>query len=93
MNIFSTLRQYASKWQVTNQRNFTDEEKASVKEAFVVESEYGNSVCFLMTSGSHTYIPLSQNSTLGVGENVDLDEAKLLTLSREGDDDILRVEI
>lgn len=93
MNIFTNLRQYASKWTVTAQRNFTAEEKSSVREAYVVESQFGNSVCFMMTSGSQTYIPLSQNSKLGVGEHVDLNAAKLLTLSREGDNDILRVEI
>lgn len=93
MNIFQTLKQYASKWQVSSKRNFTNEEIASVKEAKVVESVYGNSVCFYMVSGSQTYIPLSKDSTLGIGDIVDLNKATLLTLSREGDEDILRIEI
>lgn len=92
MNIFLTLRTYAGKWAVKAKRAFSDEEKAAVVSAVVVASQYGNSVCFHMNGGEQTFIPLSQNSTLGVGESVDLDKAQLLTLGREGDADIVRVE-
>lgn len=93
MNIFSSLQQYAGKWNLKNSRNFTSEEIASVKSATVVPSQYGNSVCFNMISGSQTFIPLSTNSTLGVGDTVDLHKAQLLTLEKSGEQDILRVEI
>lgn len=93
MNILTTLRLYAEKWQVSKTQNFTQEEIDSVDNAVVVASQYGNSVCFFMKGGGQCYIPLSQNSTLGVGESVDLSKAKLLTLSRKGDADIMRVEI
>jgi hypothetical protein len=46
-----------------------------------------------MKSGGQTYIPLSNQSTLGIGEEVDLGAAKLLTLHRDGSADITRVEI
>lgn len=92
MNIFSTLRTYAGKWMVKDTRAFSDEEKAAVAHAVVVASQHGNSVCFHMNGGGQTFIPLSQNSTLGVGEAVDLDKAQLLTLGRDGDADIVRVE-
>jgi hypothetical protein len=46
-----------------------------------------------MKAGGQTFIPLSTNSTLGVGDSVDLTKAKLLQLHREGDADIYRVEI
>ena len=39
-----------------------------------------------------SFIPLSNYSTLGVGESIDMHNAKLLTLSKQGEDDILRVE-
>jgi len=93
MNIFSSLRVYAGKWGVSASRNFTADEIGAVQSAHVVDSQYGNSVCFLMKSGGQTFIPLSTNSTLGIGDDVDLSKAKLLTLSREGDADIYRVEI
>lgn len=92
MNIFSSLRQYAGKWNLKSSRAFTPEEIASVASATVVASQYGNSVCFMMVGGGQTYIPLSQNSGLGVGASVDLSKAQLLTLEKAGEADILRVE-
>lgn len=93
MNIFSSLRTYAGKWQVKESRNFSQEEINSVSDAYVVDSQYGNSVCFVMVGGGQTYIPLSTNSSLGIGDSVDISKAKLLTLSRAGETDIQRVEI
>lgn len=92
MNIFSILPTYAAKWNVTNSRSFSSEEKSGVESAKVVDSQYGLSVCFLMKNGGQKFIPLSTNSTLQEGSEVNLDNAKLLTLSREGDDDIFRIE-
>lgn len=92
MNIFDSLQVYAEKWQVTNRRAFNAEEKAAISKAEVVPSTYGNSVCFTMVAGGKTYIPLSENSSKGVGELIDLSSAELLTLSKRGERDILRVE-
>lgn len=83
---------YATKWQQTGSRNFTPEEIASVERTEVVASQYGNSVCFFMLGGGMSFIPLSKNSTVGIGESIDMNNAKLLTLSKQGEDDILRVE-
>lgn len=93
MNIFESLNVYAGKWNVVGSRSFSAEEQGAVLRAEVVASEYGNSVCFFMRSGGQTYIPLSQNSTLTVGDTVNLAEAKLLTLHRDGSNDINRIEI
>ena len=92
MNIFSSLRVYAGKWAVSNSRSFAQEEIDAVDHASVVDSQYGSSVCFFMKGGGQTFIPLSTNSTLGLGDEVDLSKAKLLTLHRDGDADIYRVE-
>lgn len=93
MNIFSTLRTYAGKWSVKSSRAFTQEEIQAVESATVVPSQYGNSVCFMMVGGGLTYIPLTNDATVGVGESIDLTKAKLLTLEREGESDINRVSI
>lgn len=93
MIIFSTLRVYAGKWSVKSSRNFNEEEIAAVKSATVVPSQYGNSVCFMMVGGGQTYIPLANDTTVGVGESIDLTKAKLLTLEKEGESDIHRVSI
>ena len=93
MNIFQGLQIYGGSWNVVNSRSFDAEEISAVSKAEVVASEYGNSVCFFMNGGGTTYIPLSRDSTLGIGDSVDLTKAKVLTLHRDGNDDITRIEI
>lgn len=92
MNVFNQLRVYAAKWQVSERRKFSKEEIATISSAVVVPSEYGTSVCFSLVSGGNTYIPLSTESRYVVGENIDPARVSLVTLSREGNSDILRVE-
>ena len=92
MNIFSGLQVYGGSWNVTDTRAFTPDEIAAVSKAQVVASEYGNSVCFFMVGGGQTYIPLSNTSSLSVGDEVDLSSAKVLTLHRDGSEDINRIE-
>jgi hypothetical protein len=91
MNIFSALRVYAGKWSEKAKRAFTSDEISAVEKATVVDSQYGQSVCFLMVGGGMTYIPLDQNSSKATGEEVDLTKAELVTLSRQGEADIYRV--
>lgn len=92
MNIFSSLQVYAGKWMLKSSRAFSQEEQNAVSSATVVASQYGNSVCFMMKSGGQTFIPLDQSSSLGVGENVDLSKAELITLGKQGENDIFRVK-
>lgn len=91
-NIFASLRQYAGKWAVKSSRNFTEEEISAVSSNQVVASQYGNSLCFFMKNGGMTFIPMSNTSTKGIGESVDLTSAKLVTLGKEGESDIYRIE-
>lgn len=92
MNVFDSLRSYAASWNVKSSREFQPEEIQAVRRAEVVPSDYGNSVCFTMISGAKKYIPLDRDSTLSIGDSVDLNSAKLLTLGREGSSDIIRVK-
>ena len=91
MNIFSALRVYAGKWSVKATRAFTSDEISAVEKATVVDSQYGQSVCFMMVGGGMTYIPLDQNSSKATGEEVDLTQASLVTLEKKGEADIYRV--
>ncbi len=93
MNIFTTLQVYAGKWSVKSTRAFDAEEINAVKSAVVVPSQYGNSVMFTMVAGGQTYIPLSYGATVTVGESIDLAKAQLVTLSKDGESDIVRVSI
>ena len=91
MNIFNALRVYAGKWQVKDTKKFSQEEIDLVDRAEVVDSQYGQSVCFFMKSGGQTYIPLDQNSFRATGDTVDLSQASIVTLSKQGEADIYRV--
>lgn len=95
MNIFSGLQVYGGSWNVVadKTRGFNEEEIALIERAEVVPSEYGNSVCFFMKAGGQSYIPLSRDSQLTVGDSVDITKAKLLTLHRDGSEDITRISI
>lgn len=93
MNIFNSLQVYAGKWSVKSTRAFDKEEIAAVKQAVVVPSKYGNSVMFTMVAGGQTYIPMASDAAAGVGEIIDLNKAQLLTLSKDGESDIVRVSI
>ena len=92
MSIFDKLDVYAAKWAKTASRAFHSEVISAVSSAVVVNSEYGNSVCFFMKAGGRTYLPLSTESAYQLGEEVDLTSAKLITLSKSGEADINRVE-
>lgn len=91
LNIFKVLKAYEGKWSVTNTRDFTEEEIATIAHAEVVASEYGNSVKFWDHNGTVFFIPLSNESSLVVGDHFDLKTGKLLTLSKPGEKDIDRV--
>lgn len=93
MNIFSALRVYAGKWNEKEVKSFTSEEVALVDKAEVVESQYGLSVCFFMKAGGQSYIPLDQNSSAAIGDTIDLTKAQVVTLQKQGENDIYRVRI
>lgn len=82
---------YTRRWRTGYIRSMDLEEQNAVVKAEIVESQYGNSVYFHMENGGKTYIPLSENSSLRVGEWIDLSKAKLITLCRKGDEDIYRM--
>ena len=93
MNIFASLRVYSGKWSVKETREFSTEEIEAITMAVVVPSQYGNSVQFIRKDGGISFIPLDQNANTGVGEIIDLRKAKLVTLEKQGEADIYRVEI
>lgn len=84
-------KEHNNGWVVKSSRSFSAEEILAVKKAVIVASQGGNSVCFFMKGGGQTYIPLSDQSSLTVGDTLDLKTAKVLTLSREGKEDINRI--
>ena len=93
MNFFDNKKVYGGKWAVRSIRNFTPEEQDLVAKAVVVSSEYGNSCCFFMKGGNIHFTPMSSDSTLTVGQDVDLSKAQIVTLKKEGENDIERIKL
>lgn len=93
MSIFSN-RVYRGKWVETDRHEITSEDLEGYKSVSLVPSEYGMSICLCLKSGGYEYTPLSNRSKTMSGDITldDLKGATLVTLSRDGDDDIKRIE-
>lgn len=96
-NVFSEfgLQVYGNNpWNVVNSRSFTATEVNAIRSNTVVDSQYGKSVCFFLKGGGQTYIPISnRGADAAIGSSIDMTKAKLVTLHRDGDGDIVRVEL
>jgi len=94
MGILDSLRLYRGKWEESGRSGFSASDIEAVASATVVASDFGHSVCFMLKSGGMKFMPVSNTSKpTEVGESVDLTKATVITLSREGDADIERIEI
>ena len=80
-------------WRIKERRPFSSAETQSIKKAEVVDSQFGNSAGFYMNSGGFTTIPLVSYSSLAIGDIIDLSKANIVTLSKDDDCDLMRVEI
>ena len=93
MGIFDNLKQYAGKWEEKSRRIFTEEEKSEITEAVVVPSQYGLSGRFTRNNHAVVYIPMANDTTLGIGEPIDMNRAQIVTLTKVGENDIFRISI
>lgn len=90
----ASTKHVSTEWIITSSRSFTEDEIMAVSSNRVVKSQYGLSVEFIMKKGGVTYIPLLRgNCKFLENIEVDLHEAKILTLSKEGEKDIYRIEV
>ena len=85
-------RAYAGKWSKTKEVSLSKEELSEVRKVFVVNSDYGLSACFMFKGGSQRYVPVSNESSLSEGDEVSLESIKILTLEKEGEAPIYRLE-
>ena len=58
-----------------------------------MKSQYGLSVEFSMKKGGVIYIPLLDKNKLSENVEINLQEAQILTLSKEGEKDIYRIKV
>lgn len=83
---------YAGSWNKTNEVSLSKEELREVKKVFIVSSNYGLSACFMFKGGSQRYVPVSNESNLIEGDEVKLDSIKIITLKKEGENPIYRLD-
>ena len=92
MSIFSELKSYAGKWSVKSSAKLDKADVKSITEATVVSSEYGLSAKVLTTKDTK-YIPISRDSILAEGDDIEPSAIVLLILSKEGESDIVRLDV
>lgn len=99
MGFLSTLNTYAKGYEVKNREKLSEFDKDGFKDVSSAtvtskEQEWGTSVaiCLYMKSGGQKYIPLSKQSSLKVGDDVDIKSIEVLTLEREGEEPIYRAD-
>lgn len=92
MGFLDKLRTYAGSWSEASRDKLSKAEVAQVESAEVVEGQYGLSMCFIMKSGGKKFMPLSRDSQLEEGDKVNVQSIEIVTLERDGDDDIYRAD-
>ena len=93
-NMFVELLDLKNKegWRILERRPFSRSEIETTSRAEVIDSQFGNSVGFFLNSGGFFHIPLVKYSSLAIGDIVDLSRANIVTLTKKGDGNIMRVE-
>lgn len=92
MSIFSELKTYAGKWSVVSSAKLDKVDVKSIQEATVVASEYGLSAKILTAKGTK-YIPISRDSILAEGDDIEPKAIVLVVLSKEGESNIVRLDV
>ena len=92
MSILDKIRTYAGSWREASRDKLSKAEAASISSVEVVEGQYGLSMCFMMKAGGKKFIPLSRDSDLEEGDSVKISSVELITLERDGDDNIYRAD-
>lgn len=93
MGLFNSVKIYAGKWNVKSSDRLGEDDLNMIKSAVTCSSDYGISVCFFLKKGGQFYIPLSNECNIGIGEVVPLNKVEVLTLSKDGEADIQRINV
>ena len=92
VSFLDDLRTYAGKWSVKSSRKISPAEAGEISSATVKSSDYGLSLCMTMHKGGQKYVPISRDSSLAEGDNVDVNSINIITLEKDGESDIMRVD-
>lgn len=92
MQLLESLPSYGRSWEEVSREPLSNDELfLAITKAEVVEKEQkwgiSTSICLFMKSGATKFIPLSRDSDLEVGDQVDLDSIEVIGLER--DDEVI----
>lgn len=96
MGFLDSRRTYAGNWAVTAREKLDKDDVKAISRIEVVEKEqdWGTSIsmCFFMKAGGKKFVSLSRDSELEVGDSVDPKSVEVLTLERDGEEPIFKVD-
>lgn len=79
------------KWSVKKEEFLSKEEIDMIESTEVVPTDDGTSMCFHLKQGGRVWIPISSESDLRIGDSMDFEKNKILTLTRIGFNDTYRI--
>lgn len=93
-NILDTFKTYMTgKWTVKSEAKISKADAALIAEGTVVESEYGLSAKLLLVTGGAKYVPISRDSDLAEGDDIEPKNIVFIVLEKEGENDIVRLDM
>lgn len=92
--MLDTFKTYAaSKWAVKSVSKISRKEATLIEEGTVVNSKFGLSAKLLLTTGGAKYVPISRDSSLAEGDDIEPTRIVFIVLEKEGEDDVTRLDM
>ena len=91
-SFLSSLQEYGGAYQVAKQAKLSNEDLASLSKITVVNSDFGESMCFHTLAGTMKFVPLDKDSKLTAGQTVDPQSVTIKQLEKPGFSSILRAD-
>lgn len=90
MGFLASLTSYGNKWEEVSREMLSEDADFKTIEKAVVEDkeqDWGtsHSICLFMKGGGRKYLPLSRDSELIEGDDVELSSIEIIELERDGD--------
>lgn len=99
MGLFDIIKMYKSDWEEVGKRKFEEAECNAIKEAVIVASKYGRSVCFIIPGKGKGFVPLEPIAKGEIGDSLNPRDLELVSLKYVGSDEtqvkknIMRIRI
>lgn len=81
---------YGGNWSVKSVDKMPEAVAKQIRECHVVNGDYGLQLCLFLKSGGQIYKKLSVDHKRAEGEVIKPEDLEVVTLSKPGEDDIIR---